>query len=200
VVLVCPIDSEAPAGRMILPQMQAVREVLDRNAVVLVVQPQQLTEAFAGNLAPSLVITDSQVYREVRAAVPAGIEVTTFSILLAAAKGDYDLYVRGLEAVDRLGDGDRILIAESCLHQVSCEDIGRVRIPAWLEEYSGKKLSFTVISGMSPLPEDIDRYRLMVQCGGCMATRRQLLNRIRKASRSGVPVTNYGMLIRKIRG
>ncbi|MCD8172652.1 MAG: [FeFe] hydrogenase H-cluster maturation GTPase HydF [Alistipes sp.] len=199
VILVCPIDSEAPAGRMILPQMQAVREALDRGATAVVVQPGQLAGALRMCPSPRLVVTDSQVYREVRGSVPPHIEVTTFSILLAASKGDMKLYTEGLEAVGRLRDGDRVLIAESCAHRVSCDDIGRVKIPAWLREFTGRELRFTFISGLSPLPDDLAGYSLMVQCGGCMVTRTQLRNRIRRASAAGVPVTNYGMLIRKIR-
>lgn len=199
VVLVCPIDSEAPAGRIILPQMQAVRELLDIGATAVVVQPGQLPGALRMCPAPRLVVTDSQACREVRDCVPAEIEVTTFSILLAAAKGDMKLYTEGLDAVDRLRDGDRVLIAENCAHQVSCDDIGRVKIPAWLREYTGCDLRFTVVAGLSPMPDDLAGYALMVQCGGCMVTRTQLRNRIRRAAAAGVPVTNYGMLIRKIR-
>lgn len=199
VLLVCPVDSGAPAGRLILPQVQALRELLDRHAVGAAVQPGEVSGIFERGIMPSLVVTDSQVYAEVRKVVPEDIEVTSFSILLAAAKGDYELYLKGLDAVDILKDGDRILIAESCSHQVSCDDIGRVKIPVWLQEHTGKKLEFTVVPGLSPLPEDISSYALMLQCGGCMVTRSQLQNRIRKASSAGVPVTNYGMLIKKIR-
>ena len=199
VLLVCPIDSEAPAGRMILPQVQAIRELLDRHAVAVVVQPDGIGGVFAQGTEPVLVVTDSQVFPEVRAAVPPGTEVTSFSILLAAAKGDYSMYLEGLDKVDSLRDGDRILIAESCTHQVSCEDIGRVKIPRWLEEHTGCRLRFYTVSGLAPLPADLAEYALMVQCGACMVTRSQLRNRLRQAAEAGVPVTNYGMLIRKIR-
>lgn len=200
VLLVCPVDSEAPAGRLILPQVQAIRELLDNHALALVVQPEEVEGLFSRGIAPSLVITDSQVLKEVRAMISPDIEVTTFSILLAAAKGDYDAYLRGLEAVDSLEDGDRIIIAENCSHQTSCDDIGRVKIPAWLEQHTGKKLRFTFVPALTPLPDDLSEYALMVQCGGCMVTRNQLQNRIRRALEAGVPITNYGMLIRKIRG
>lgn len=199
VLLVCPIDGEAPAGRMILPQVQAIRELLDRHAAAVVVQSEEIAGVFEAGLRPALVVTDSQIFPEVRAAVPQEFELTSFSVLLAAAKGDYDLYLAGLDAVDKLKDGDRILIAESCTHQVSCEDIGRVKIPRWLEEYTGRKLCFDTVSGLAPLPADLWGYALMVQCGACMATRSQLHNRLRQAVEAGVPVTNYGMLIRKIR-
>lgn len=199
VFLVCPIDSEAPAGRMILPQVQAIRELLDTHALSVVVQPAEIAAVLEFGIRPALVVTDSQVYAEVRAQVPPEIEVTSFSILLAAAKGNLDLYLKGLEKVDRLKNGDRILIAESCTHQVSCDDIGRVKIPRWLEEYSGKKFQFTVVSGLAPLPDDLASYALMIQCGGCMVTRSQLHNRLRLAAEAGVSVVNYGMLIKKIR-
>lgn len=199
VLLVCPIDSESPAGRLILPQVQAIRELLDRNAIAIVVQPGEVKKYLASGIKPRLAVTDSQVFAEVRELLPPDIELTSFSILLAAAKGDLELYTRGLEAVDSLRDGDRILIAESCSHQVSCEDIGRVKIPAWLEQYSGRRLDFTFVSGLAPLPGDLTEYALMIQCGGCMVTRSQLRNRIRRAVAAGVPVTNYGMLIRKLR-
>lgn len=199
VLLVCPVDTGAPAGRLILPQVQALRELLDMHALGMIVQPEELHDVLRRGFKPDLVVADSQVYGEVRKAVPDSVDVTSFSILLAAAKGDYELYTKGLDAVNVLRDGDKVLIAESCSHQVSCDDIGRVKIPMWLERYTGRKLEFTVVSGLSPLPEDLASYALMVQCGGCMVTRSQLLNRIRKASASGVPVTNYGMLIKKIR-
>lgn len=198
VLLVCPIDSEAPAGRMILPQVQAIRELLDRNAAAIVVQPDQIESTLSNGVQPKLVVTDSQAFTEVRRAIPTEIEVTSFSILLAAAKGDIELYREGLRAVDSLREGDRILIAESCTHQVSCEDIGRVKIPRWLKNHTGHKFEYTVISGRAPLPQDIDSYALVIQCGGCMVTRSQLQGRLRQARNAGVPITNYGLLIKKI--
>lgn len=198
VLLVCPIDSEAPSGRLILPQVQAIRELLDVGAMSLVVQPGQLECVLESGREPVLVVADSQVFAMVRAVVPSHIELTSFSILLAAAKGDYELYEKGLEMVDVLRDGDRVLIGESCTHQVSCDDIGRVKIPRWLEKYTGCELRFTIVSGLEPLPDDLQQYKLMVQCGGCMVTRSQLRNRIAAAAAQGVAVTNYGMLIRKI--
>lgn len=199
VLLVCPIDSGAPAGRLILPQVQAVRDLLDHRAVAVALQPGQIGAFFALGLRPRLIVTDSQLFREVAAAVPEGIEITSFSILLAAAKGDYEAYEAGLESVDALQDGDRVLIVENCLHQTSCEDIGRVKIPAWLGEYTGKKLRFEFLSGPASWPDGLSRCALVVQCGGCTATRSQLQNRIRAAQAAGIPVTNYGMLIRKLR-
>ena len=198
VLLVCPIDSEAPSGRMILPQVQAIRHLLDKNAVAMVVQPDQIGGVFDRGIRPKLVVTDSQAFAEVRAAVPAGIETTSFSILLARMKGDYAVYAEGLERVGRLKAGDKILILENCLHQSSCEDIGRVRIPHLLERHNGCRLEFTVVSGLSPLPGDLAGYALAVQCGGCMVTRSQLQNRIRTVQNAGVPITNYGMLLSKL--
>lgn len=199
VLLVCPIDSEAPAGRMILPQVQAIRELLDTHALTVVVQPAEIASVLAVGIRPALVVTDSQVYAEVRAQVPTEIEVTSFSILLAAAKGNVEQYLKGLEKVDSLKNGDRILVAESCTHQISCEDIGRIKIPRWLEDYTGKELQFTVVSGLDPLPDDLASYALMIQCGACMVTRTQLQRRLRHAAEAGVPVVNYGILIKKIR-
>ena len=198
VLLVCPIDSEAPAGRLILPQVQAIRELLDLHAMAIVVQPGEIERVFAEGIKPCLVVTDSQLFGEVIHRVADRAEVTSFSVLLAAAKGDYELYLRGLERIDALRDGDRVLIVENCSHQVSCEDIGRVKIPRWLREYTGVQLSFTTVAGSAPLPEDLASYALMVQCWGCMVTRSQLQNRIRQAASAGVAVTNYGMLIRKL--
>jgi small GTP-binding protein len=198
VLLVAPVDGAAPEGRLILPQVQAIRELLDSQAVTVVVQPEQLAGALK-TITPKLIVTDSQVLREVRATAPEDMEITTFSILLAAAKGDRVLYEQGLAAADTLKDGDRVLIAESCTHQTSCDDIGRVKIPRWLEEYTGARLEFTVLPGLAPLPDDLADYALAVQCGGCMVTRTQLLRRIRTIAAAGVPVTNYGMLINKIR-
>ena len=195
VVLVCPIDSGAPAGRMILPQVQAIRHLLDRHAVALVVQPEQLAALFAGGLRPKLVVTDSQAFARVRAVVPEGIGITSFSILLARSKGDIEAYTAGLARIDALRPGDRVLILENCLHHAGCEDIGRVGIPRLLERKAGGKLHFTVVSGLSALPDDLAEYALAVQCGGCMVTRRQVQGRIRAIRNAGVAVTNYGMLL-----
>lgn len=199
VFLVCPVDSETPSGRIVLPQVQAIRDILDKHCYALVMQPEELESAFAADLKPKMVVTDTQVIDFVASVVPPHIPVTSFSILLAQMKGDMDEYTKGLEAVCRLTDGDRVLILENCLHQASCDDVGTVKIPRWLQEYTGKKLEFTIIPGLSPLPADVGSYAFVVQCGGCMVTRRQLMNRIRTVVKAGVPVTNYGMLIKKIR-
>lgn len=200
VLLIAPIDSEAPAGRLILPQVQALRDALDKEAMAIIIQPSQIEAFLAKVIVPVLVVTDSQVIDVVTAKLPKSWEITTFSILFAAMKGDVRLYKKGLEAIDTLRDGDRVLILENCLHQTSCEDIGRVKIPKWLQEYSGKKLHFDVVSGLTSLPEQLEEYALAVQCGGCMVTRRQLMGRIQRVHNAGVPITNYGMCIKKIRG
>lgn len=198
VILVCPIDSEAPAGRLILPQVQAIRNLLDKRAIALVIQPQQIRQVFGMGVCPKLVVTDSQIFSEVREAVPEGTEITSFSILLARLKGDYDTYSEGLDGIDKLHEGDRVLILENCTHQVSCDDIGRVKIPRLLQQHSGCELHFTVLSGLASLPDNLSSYALAVQCGGCMVTRSQLQNRIRAIRKAGVPVTNYGMLLNNL--
>ncbi|WP_300828899.1 GTPase [uncultured Rikenella sp.] len=203
ILLVCPIDAGAPAGRLILPQVQALRAALELGAVAIVVQPEQLGEALRLH-APRLVVTDSQAFREVTTLVRERCpeaEVTSFSVLLAEQKGDAAVYGAGLAAVDGLKAGDRVLVIENCSHQVTCDDIGRTKIPGWLRAYTGiESLEFTFVSGRDPLPESLSDYALAVQCGGCVATRRMVQARIRAAVRSGVPITNYGMLIRKLRG
>ena len=201
IVLVCPIDSEAPAGRMILPQVMAIRDILDQGGVATVLQPEQLQgylkSVLQGGAHPKMVVTDSQVFKAVSQMVPEGIPLTSFSILMARAKGPFEEYLKGSAAIDSLKDGDKVLVLESCTHHTSCEDIGRVKIPAMLQKKSGAKLSFTFVSGLDELPsaEELSTYALALQCGGCMVTRRQLINRIRRVIAAGVPVTNYGMCI-----
>lgn len=198
VLLVCPIDSGAPSGRLILPQVQTIRDLLDSRAITVIVQPEQIAGVFERGIIPSLVVTDSQVFAQVSAAVPAGIEITSFSILLAQVKGDYEAYSKGLQAIDNLKTGDKVLILENCMHQTSCDDIGRVKIPVLIERYCGAKPRFEFVPGLSSLPEDLSSYSLAIQCGGCMVTRIQLQNRIRAVIAAGVPITNYGMAIRKL--
>lgn len=209
IVFVCPIDSAAPAGRLILPQVQALRAALDLGAVATAVQPAQLAGLLSSLEAapPKLIVTDSQVFREVSAIahkLAPTTEVTSFSILLAERKGDRTVYAEGLRAVDSLKPGDRILVIENCSHQTTCDDIGRSKIPAWLREYTGfDDLQFLFVSGRDPLPAELyavpGYFALAIQCGGCVATRRTVQSRIRAASQNGVPITNYGMLIRKLR-
>lgn len=217
-VLVCPIDSEAPQGRLILPQVMAIRDILDNGGVASVLQPEQLQGYLEKNLSgrgdsatPQLpdkkqnkghikmVVTDSQVFRQVAAVVPQEIPLTSFSVLMARAKGPFEEYLRGAEKIGSLKEGDRILVLESCTHHTSCEDIGRVKIPAMLQKRAGFSLNFTFVSGLDELPP-LGEFALVLQCGGCMVTRRQLCNRIRKVIAAGVPVTNYGMCIAYVTG
>lgn len=144
---------------------------------------------------PSLVITDSQVFLKADAAIPKDIPLTSFSIVLARQKGDFGNYVKGTPAIGKLKDGDRVLILESCTHHVSCDDIGRVKIPRWLSNFTGKQLKFDVVSGLDKLPLNITDYAIVIQCGGCMITRKQLVSRLKPAIDAGIPVTNYGMAI-----
>lgn len=200
ILLVTPIDISAPAGRLILPQVQAIRNALDRHAIVIVVQTQQISTLLDQNIKFKMVVTDSQVLSEVTNLFQSNpTNITTFSILLASIKGDMPSYIEGLEAVDNLQDNNKILIIENCLHQTSCEDIGRIKIPEWLNSYTGKHLTYEFVSGLNALPASLNSFSLAVQCGGCMVTRRQLHHRISMIKNAGTPITNYGLLIKKIR-
>ncbi|MBR5074048.1 MAG: [Bacteroidales bacterium] len=192
VLLVCPIDKGAPEGRLILPQVKVLRNLLDNKAVVTVIQPSELKDVFQKEKY-KLVITDSQAFSEVAAAVPEGIPVGSFSILFARRKGPFDLFLKSVSAIDNLKDGDRVLILESCTHRATCDDIGRVRIPALLKSYTGKDLAFDFVSGLDPVPDR--KYALAIQCGGCMATSRQIQSRVESIAEEKVPVTNYGLAI-----
>ncbi len=200
VLLVTPIDSEAPDGRMILPQVMAIRDVLDNDNICVVLKETHLKQYFEQHKPePQLVITDSQAFEFVNSIVPAHVPLTSFSIVFARLRGDFDHYIQGTPTLSELNDGDKILILESCSHQVSCEDIGRHKLPKWITEFSGKKLDFDVVAGLSDIPE-ITNYRMVIQCGGCVVTRKQLINRLRPAVNSNVPVSNYGMTIAWING
>ncbi|HRT84176.1 MAG TPA: [FeFe] hydrogenase H-cluster maturation GTPase HydF [Bacteroidales bacterium] len=196
IVLVCPIDSEAPEGRLILPQVNAIRDALDRKAVAIVIQPEQLGDYLKYlSVKPKLVVTDSQVFEMVSKIVPEDIPLTGFSLLLARVKGAFQYYLNGIYSIDNLKDGDKILILESCTHHATCDDIGRVKIPNLLKKKSGKQLTFDIVGGLDTLPEDICSYSMVIQCGGCMITDRQLQSRLRPAIKAGIPVANYGMVI-----
>ncbi|MDR4987938.1 MAG: [FeFe] hydrogenase H-cluster maturation GTPase HydF [Bacteroidales bacterium] len=201
VVLITPIDTEAPEGRLILPQVQAIRDIIDNDCIAVVVKEKEV-DALMKILQPrpSLVVTDSQVFLRADASIPKDIPLTSFSIMLARHKGDFQNYLRGTPRIDALKDGDRILLLESCTHHVACDDIGRVKIPRWMSAYSGKKLEYDVVAGLGELPRPITDYSLVVQCGGCMITRKQIINRLRPAVEAGVPVTNYGMAIAWMHG
>lgn len=196
VVLVCPIDSEAPEGRLILPQVNAIRDILDRGGVSVVLQPDAL-EKYLNNctLKPKLVVTDSQVFDKISKIVPEDIPLTGFSPLLARSKGFFEYYLNGTPKIGDLNDGDRVLILESCSHHSSCEDIGRVKIPGLLQKKTGKRLEWDVVAGLDEIPRDIKDYSIVIQCGGCMITNRQLFSRLKPAIDAGLPVTNYGMAL-----
>jgi [FeFe] hydrogenase H-cluster maturation GTPase HydF len=199
VLLITPIDSEAPEGRLILPQVQTIRAILDQNAIAVVLKEDQVAGWLGKFPKPNLVITDSQVFKTVSPLIPPEIPFTSFSILLARLKGDYENYLKGTPHIEKLKDGDSVLIMESCTHLTSCEDIGRVKIPKWLSEYTGKKLHFDFVSGLTPV-QPIEKYAMVVQCGGCMITKKQILNRLKQATDAGIPITNYGMLIAYLTG
>ncbi len=195
VLLVTPIDSSAPAGRIILPQVQVLRELLDKRAIATVIQTEELELALKRN-EYDLVITDSKVIKEVLSIVSPHQKVLTFSVLFARTKGNFDTFLKGCTMIDSLKDGDRILIAEACVHTTHEDDIAKTVIPKLLEKRTGKRLSFSFTSG-GKFPEDLSPYALIVHCGSCMLTRRQLLNRIERAESQQVPITNYGLCITK---
>ncbi len=199
-VLIVPIDAEAPKGRIILPQVQAIRDVLDHHGMTLVVKESEYRQALS-KLAgpPDLVVCDSQVVDRMVAETPEGVKCTTFSILLSRLKADIVEMTRGALAVDRLKPGDRVLIAESCSHHAIEDDIGRVKIPAWLNKYLGHDIHIDVTSGRD-FPPDVRKYQLIIQCGSCMLTRRETLVRIQRAKLAGVPMTNYGLCISYLQG
>ncbi|MDR0544643.1 MAG: [FeFe] hydrogenase H-cluster maturation GTPase HydF [Odoribacteraceae bacterium] len=198
VVLVAPVDSEAPAGRLILPQVQLIRDVLDNHATAVVVQPEELPRAL--DEPARLVVTDSQAFARVAAIVPDSVPLTSFSIALARHKGPFREYLLGAPRVDDLRDGDRLLILESCSHHVTCEDIGRHKLPAWINQRLGKSLHFDFVAGRDPIPRPVTDYALAIQCGGCMVTPRQLSNRLHPLLRANIPLTNYGLLIAYLNG
>lgn len=200
VVLVVPIDSAAPKGRLILPQQQTIRELLEAGAVVMVTRESELSQTLAKlKEKPAFVITDSQAFEEVAAIVPADIPLTSFSILMARYKGFLQIALEGVKAIDSLKDGDRVLIAEGCTHHRQCDDIGTVKIPRFLKKYTGKELVIETSSGTG-FPEELTPYALVIHCGGCMLNEREVLRRMRFAKRQGVPVTNYGIAIAQMKG
>jgi [FeFe] hydrogenase H-cluster maturation GTPase HydF len=200
IVLVVPIDRGAPKGRLILPQVQAIRDILDHDAQCLVVKDTGLRGALARlERPPDLVVTDSQVFAEVAREVPSESRLTSFSILFANWKGDLAELVRGTQAIDRLQPGDRILIAEACTHHPSADDIGRVKIPRWLAAHAGGELVCDHVQGHD-FPQDVRPYRLIVHCGACMFNRREMLSRILHCRKFGVPITNYGLTIAYLLG
>ena len=195
VVLVVPIDLEAPKGRLILPQVQAIRDVLDIDAYCVVVKERELRDALDRlKRPPALVVTDSLGFLKVAGDTPREIPMTSFSILFARYKGDLSEFVRGAMAIEMLRPGDRVLVAEACSHHLIGEDIGRVKIPRWLTQYVGGKLDFTTVQGHD-YPDDVSPYKLVVHCGACMWNRREMLTRMLRCRQQGVPITNYGVAI-----
>jgi [FeFe] hydrogenase H-cluster maturation GTPase HydF len=201
VILITPIDVEAPAGRLILPQVQAIRDILDNDAVAIVLKEREVDSFLKKTkIKPALAITDSQVFVKADASIPANIPLTSFSILLARFKGDFENYLKGTPKISSLKDGDRVLILESCTHHVACDDIGRMKIPRWISNFTGKSIEYDVVAGLDTLPRPIFDYSLVIQCGSCMITRKQLHNRLNPAIKAGIPVTNYGMAIAYVQG
>lgn len=195
ILLVVPIDTSAPKGRIILPQNQTIRDILDKNAVSIVCQPEEIECVINSlNKKPRLVITDSQVFEVADKYTPDDIDLTSFSILMARYKGLLNSAVRGVKAIENLKDNDTVLIAEGCTHHRQCEDIGTVKIPALLRKYTGKNLNFENVSG-NEFPEDIEKYSLIVHCGGCMLSEREVKYRVKCAEDKNVPITNYGICL-----
>lgn len=199
VALVMPQDGEAPEGRLILPQVQTIRDLLDNHAVAAALQPEELS-VFLRSHKPALVVTDSQVFNQVADIVPENIPLTSFSILLARSKGHFDLFIHDTPSIAHLKDGDKVLIMESCTHTTSCEDIGRHKLPALLQNKTGKKLQFDFVAALEPLPNHLNSYALAIQCGGCMVTKKQLWNRVETVHQSGIPISNYGMALAWLTG
>jgi [FeFe] hydrogenase H-cluster maturation GTPase HydF len=195
VVLVVPIDLEAPRGRLILPQVQSIRDVLDHDSYCMVVKERELRDALDQlKRPPALVVTDSQAFLRVAGDTPADVPMTSFSILFARLKGDLKEFVRGVKAVDKLKSGNRVLVLEACAHHPIGEDIGRVKIPRWVRQYTGVDLDFVHMQGHD-FPQDLSSYQLVIHCGSCMLNRREVISRILRCREAGVPITNYGVAI-----
>ena len=199
VVLVTPIDDEAPEGRLILPQVMAIRNALDNDCICVVLKETNLQQYFDTMPWPDLVVTDSQAFAMVSKIVPSEVRLTSFSILLARLRGDFENYLKGTPHLSQLQDGDKILMLESCTHEISCGDIGRVKLPALIRKFTGKNILFDYVAGLAPI-SNIDQYAMAIQCGGCVATRKQLLNRTNLAVKAGIPISNYGMAIAYMTG
>ncbi|MDD2195822.1 MAG: [FeFe] hydrogenase H-cluster maturation GTPase HydF [Bacteroidales bacterium] len=201
VLFITPIDNAAPAGRLILPQVQAIRDALDNDAVAIVLKENEV-EGFLRKtgIKPAIAVTDSQIFSLADSIIPADVPLTSFSILLARFKGDFDSYIKGTPKIAELKDGDRVLMLESCTHHVSCDDIGRVKIPSWIRKFTGKVLEFDFVAGLDKLERPMTDYALIIQCGGCMITRKQLHSRLLPAIEAGIPVTNFGLAIAYVQG
>ncbi len=199
VVLVCPVDSEAPEGRLILPQVMAIRDVLDNECICVVLKETHLQQYLETMPKPALVVTDSQVFGYVSQNVPTDIPLTSFSIVMARLRGDFDNYMKGTPYLSQLKDGDTVLLLESCTHHSTCEDIGRVKLPRMILKFTGKDIKFEYVAGLSPITNP-EKYAMAIQCGGCMSTRKQLLNRTNLFVNQGIPISNYGMALAYMNG
>ena len=200
VLLITPIDAEAPDGRMILPQVMAIRDVLDNDAICITVKETEIEDFLKLGIKPALAVTDSQVFAMVSKIIPKDVLLTSFSITLARYRGNFEKYIEGTPHIANLKDGDTILILESCTHQVNCDDIGRFKLPRWIKEFTQKKLKFDFASGLTKFPKPIEEYAMIIQCGGCVVTQKQLNNRLKPAIKRNIPVSNYGMAIAYITG
>lgn len=200
VVLVAPQDLQAPKGRLILPQVQVIRDILDNGAMALTVKDTELKDLLASlKEKPDLIITDSQIFKKVNTLVPKDVPLTSFSILMARYKGSLEMFVKGAKAIDSLKEGDKVLIAEACTHHALKGDIAREKLPTWLQEKTGCNLDIQVNSGID-FPENLETYKLIVHCGSCMFNRKQLMSRLIKAESLGVPITNFGIAIAHLNG
>nr|MCR5220849.1 [FeFe] hydrogenase H-cluster maturation GTPase HydF [bacterium] len=200
VVLVVPIDKAAPKGRLILPQQQVIRDILDAGAIAVISQDRELPETLKSlGKKPRMVITDSQAFEKVAACTPRDIPLTSFSILFARRNGLLDTAVAGARTLGQIENGDRVLISEGCTHHRQCEDIGTVKLPRWIRNHTGKEPSFEFTSG-GEFPENLQQYKLIVHCGGCMLNPREMASRRKRAEEQGVPMTNYGILIAFMKG
>ena len=197
-LLITPIDASAPKGRLILPQVQLIRCALDLHCQITIIQPQELAnwvKSLTKKDIPNLVITDSHVFKIVDELLPKSIPLTGFSMILARQLGPFNHYIEGAKTISNLKSGDKVLILESCNHTLTCEDIGRIKIPTLLNQFTNSDLAFSFIPGLQPIPCDIEQYKLVIQCGGCMVTKKQLANRLEPAITAKVPITNYGMAL-----
>jgi [FeFe] hydrogenase H-cluster maturation GTPase HydF len=199
VVLVCPVDSEAPEGRLILPQVMAIRDVLDNECICVVLKETHLQQYLDTMPKPALIVTDSQVFGFVSKIVPPEIPLTSFSIVMARLRGDFDNYVKGTPYLSELKDGDTVLLLESCTHHSTCEDIGRVKLPRMILKFTGKAINFEYVAGLAPIDHP-EKYAMAIQCGGCMSTRKQLLNRTNLFVNQDIPISNYGMALAYMNG
>lgn len=199
VLMITPLDTEAPKGRMILPEAQVLIDTLNKDCIAVTIKETEIGLFFEKvKTRPKLVVTDSQAFKKADREVPKDIPLTSFSILFSRLKGDLDTYINGVKQISKLKDNDNILLLESCSHHVTHDDIGRVKIPKWISEFTGKKLNFDIVASQDSIPDK--EYALAIQCGGCMLTRKQILNRIKHVSDQNIPITNYGMAIAYVHG